>query len=69
MDDSKVVDNVTYIEAGQSAVRLLKVLASMIPLRSDIPKIRDEIGRLEKVFGDMPASTKIPAQDGFDSFH
>lgn len=39
-----------YIEAGRSAVVLLKALIDLIPLRSDAPKIRDEIARLEKIF-------------------
>ena len=40
-----------YIKAGRSAVRLLKEMETMLPLRSDIPRIRKRISRLEKAFG------------------
>ena len=52
MDNDVVRDNAAYREAGRSAVRLLKTLAEMIPLRSDTLDIENEIARLEKVFGD-----------------
>jgi hypothetical protein len=42
---------VFYIKAGRSAVRLLREMETMLPLRSDIPRIRKRISRLEKAFG------------------
>ena len=41
-----------YIRTGRSAVRLLREMETMLPLRSDIPRIRKRISRLEKAFGD-----------------
>jgi hypothetical protein len=38
-------------EAGRSAVRLLKNLIAETPLRSDTPKIKAEIARIEGIFG------------------
>ena len=45
-----------YIQEGQAAVRLLKRLVEMVPLRSDMPAILTEIARIEKIFncGDKP---------------
>jgi hypothetical protein len=39
-----------YIQEGQAAVRLLKRLVEMVPLRSDMPAILGEIARIEKIF-------------------
>lgn len=39
-----------YMKAGRSAVRLLREMETMLPLRSDIPRIRKRISRLEKAF-------------------
>jgi hypothetical protein len=50
MDDRSKETDTSYIEAGQSAVRLMKEMAAMIPLRSDSLKIRERILRIEQVF-------------------
>ncbi|MGH6619240.1 MAG: hypothetical protein ACREF6_06830 [Alphaproteobacteria bacterium] len=50
MDDRRNETDTPYIEAGQSAVRLMKKMAEMIPLRSDSRKIREQILRIEQVF-------------------
>ena len=50
MDDRSRETDTSYIEAGQSAVRLMKEMAEMIPLRSDSRKIRERIHRIEQVF-------------------
>lgn len=50
MDDRRNETDTPYIEAGQSAVRLMKQMAEMIPLRSDSRKIREQILRIEQVF-------------------
>ncbi len=50
MDDRSKEMDTSYIEAGQSAVRLMKEMAAMIPLRSDSLKIRERILRIEQVF-------------------
>lgn len=50
MDDRSNETDTSYIEAGQSAVRLMKKMAAMIPLRSDSRKIREQILRIEEVF-------------------
>lgn len=50
MDDRSRETDASYIEAGQSAVRLMKEMAAMIPLRSDSRKIRERILRIERVF-------------------
>lgn len=47
-----------YIKAGRSAVRLLREMETMLPLRSDIPRIRKRISRLEKAFGDPKRKPK-----------
>jgi hypothetical protein len=39
-----------YIQAGPAAVRLLKRLAEMVPLRSDMPAILSEIARIDNIF-------------------
>jgi hypothetical protein len=56
MDNDEVRDDAAYREAGRAAVRLLKTLAELIPLRSDTPEIKKEIARLEKVLGDKSAA-------------
>jgi hypothetical protein len=50
MDDRSKETDTSYIEAGQSAVRLMKEMAAMIPLRSDSRKIRERILLIEQVF-------------------
>ena len=50
------------LEAGRAAVRLLKDLAARVPLRSDMPKLRDEIARIEQVFAEEEPGSG--AQDG-----
>lgn len=50
MDDRSNETDTSYIEAGQSAVRLMKKMVAMIPLRSDSRKIREQILRIEEVF-------------------
>ena len=44
-------DEAAMREAGKQAVRLLKQMAAMLPLRSDTPQIKEEIARIEKIFG------------------
>jgi hypothetical protein len=39
-----------YIQSDKAAVRLLKRLAEMAPLRSDMPAILAEIARIDKIF-------------------
>lgn len=38
------------LAAGQEAVKLLKMLVSECSLRSDTPKIKAKIARIEKIF-------------------
>lgn len=50
MTNDILLKDASYIEAGRSAVRLLNILAGMVPLRSDTAQMRDEISRIEGVF-------------------
>ena len=55
MNSGKAPETEVY-RAGQSAIKLLKMLVAESSPRSDTPKIKAEIARIEKVFDEKAAA-------------